>query len=90
MQGTAVTDAYKQGIGVGGSPKAAAPGDVEGSRRVVARRDIRCVGVVESDNDHNNVEDHGVRKAWSGTRGSRSEQDTQRTFRRSRRRERAE
>ena len=38
LQGTAVTDIDKQGIGVGGSPKAAALGDVEGSRRVVTRR----------------------------------------------------
>ena len=34
----AVTNADKQGISVGGSPKAAAPGNVEGSGHMVARR----------------------------------------------------
>ena len=38
LQGTAVTDTDEQDIGVGGSPKEAALGDVEGSGRAVARR----------------------------------------------------
>ena len=38
LQGTTVTNADEQGIDVGGSPNAAAPGNVEGNGRAVARR----------------------------------------------------